>query len=297
MKYFTLLLLAMTTMTIHAQYIDVIQSDTILHWLAAHDNTSLSGTVHSETSEFFTGRTVSVHGTSYAETYNGLQHMHFREDAQHRIYALDPNDTVETLLYAFDAQVGDTIWFHGFIGDSTHQSHDYFYSVEGIDSMVVGGSLRRAIHVNTDIPTGQQGLFFSLTWIEGIGEQHYGLHSVFVTDLYNGYSFCGVHTDTGYIYTASLNCYELLRVQDISEAQKIRVYPTPATEAVMIDNNSTEQLTGYRLVSVTGRQVADGILANKGSAGISLSGVAPGVYFVLLSDDAGHVFQRRIIKQ
>lgn len=115
MKYFTLLLISIAALTARAQYIDLLQSDTSLHWFAAHDNTSLNGTTHSETSENFIGHDTMINGRQYAITYNGLQRRHFREDAQHRIYALDPNDTVETLLYAFDAQPGryhSLPWFH-----------------------------------------------------------------------------------------------------------------------------------------------------------------------------------------
>lgn len=297
MKYFTLLLISIAALTARAQYIDLLQSDTSLHWFAAHDNTSLNGTTHSETSENFIGHDTMINGRQYAITYNGLQRRHFREDAQHRIYALDPNDTVETLLYAFDAQPGDTIAFHGFIGDTTLQSHEFFYAIDSVDSMMIGGTLRHAVHVSTDIPSGQTGQTFALTWIEGIGDQHYGLHSVFVSDIYNGYSFCGIHTDTGYVYFAALKCYELLSVKDLSEAQTIRLYPNPATAKLTVENNSTELLAGYRIVDITGQQVADGILDNRASGSIPVSSLAPGVYFVLLSDANGHVFKQRIIKQ
>lgn len=297
MKYFTLLFLTIATFCARAQYVDLLQSDSSLHWFAAHDNSSLSGTTHSETSENFIGHDTTIHGLQYAITYNGLQRRHFREDAQHRIYGLDPNDTVETLLFAFDAQAGDTIRFHGFIGDSSQLSHDYFYAVDSIDSVAVGASLRRAIHVTSNIPTGQPGIFFPLTWIEGIGEQYYGLHSVFVSDLYNGYSFCGVHADTGYVYTASAACYELLSVSDLTQDARIRIYPTPASDIIHIENMSTERLTGYRIVNLTGQQVADGLLANAAYSGMTVGQLAPGVYFLLVIDDEGHTYKKRVIKQ
>lgn len=297
MKYFTLILIMAATLTTRAQYIDLLQSDTSLYWFAAHDNTSLSGTTHSETSEHFLGRDTMINGRQYAVTYNSLQRRHFREDAQHRIYALDPNDTVETLLYDFSAQVGDTIFFRGFIGDSTHMTRSFYYAVDSINSVDINGSPRRAIHVNTNIPSGVQGYYLSLTWIEGIGEQHYGLHSVFVTDLYNGYSFCGVYQDTAYIYVAALHCYELLSVKDLTETTSIRLYPVPASDAVTIDNNSSELLTRYRLLDVTGQLVGDGILNNQGRNSIALSGLAPGVYFALMSDARGRTYKQRIIKR
>lgn len=297
MKYFTLLLITLATLTGRAQYIDLLQSDSTLHWFAAHDNTSLSGTTHSETSENFLHHDTVIHGLQYAVTYNGLQRRHLREDSQHRIYALDPNDTVETLLYAFDAQVGDTIRFHGFIGDTSLQSHEFYYAVDSVDSVDVQGGQRRAVHVSTNISTGLQGTYFDLTWIEGIGEQHYGLHSVFVSDIYNGYSFCGVHADTGYVYRANPSCFELLSVSDLSLAQQIHLYPIPASDAVAIENNSSERLTGYKLVDMAGQQVGDGILANATYSSIPVSTLPAGVYIALLTDEMGRVYQQRIVKQ
>src|SRR4051812_17425246 len=77
---------------------DITASSPSLYWYNAHDPCSLNGCTHSETAEHFIGHDTVIHGITYAVTYDSLQRRHMRMDAQHRVYALDPNDTVESLL-------------------------------------------------------------------------------------------------------------------------------------------------------------------------------------------------------
>lgn len=299
MKYFTFffcLLLAGRNVDAQA-YIDIIQTDTSVRWFAAHDNTSLSGTTHSETSEHFTGQTATINSQQYAVTNNGLQDRHMRSDAQHRVYGLDANDTVETLYFAFDAQAGDTIPFHGFIGDSSLQSHEFFYAIDSVDSVDVNGSMRRQLHVNTNIGSGVAGQYLSLTWIEGVGEKNYGLHSVFVNDLYNGYSFCGIYKDTAYTYIAHLNCFELTTIRELSPAQRLQVYPIPTSAILTVINNTSEELSQYDLTNLSGQILYSGRLTGVDRNKIDLGALDDGVYFLRIRDDMGNGYTRRVVKR
>ncbi|MCW3124516.1 MAG: hypothetical protein JWO03_174 [Bacteroidetes bacterium] len=299
MKYFTLLLCLLSAgMATQAQiYIDITQSDTSLYWFAAINNTSVNGTQHSEVAEHFTGGTRSLHGITYAETDNGLQRRYMRSDVQHRVYGLDPNDTVETLYYAFDALVGDTIRFHGFIGDSSLQSHDFFYAVDSIDSIDINGVLRKEIYVSTDIGTGTPGLFFRLAWIEGIGEKYTGLRSVFQADIYDGYSFCGIHQGTAYIYSVNNSCYDLLGINGLPDSYKLRVYPTPADDILTVENNTSERLGTYTIVDASGQVAGTGDMPALTGGVLPIGGLSAGVYFLVVRDDMGNTYKQKVIRR
>jgi hypothetical protein len=294
MKYFALLLcLSGMSHVCKAQaFIDITASDTSLYWFASHDPTSNNGTSHYETDEHFIGHDTIIHGLQYAITYNGLQRQFLRSDSQ-KVYALDLQDTIDNLLFDFGAQIGDTLRFHGFL---LSHSENYFYAIDSVDSVVVHGSLRRRLHVSSDIENTSPTDFYGFTWIEGVGERNFGLHSIFVSDINNGYSFCGQYQYSAYIYTAFPTCYLLTGINDINASSRIHIYPTPTDGILTIDNNSGNKLEKYTMIDDSGMSIYTGNLTDA-SSHIDMSSLATGIYCLLLYDDKGNVLTQRVVKR
>jgi hypothetical protein len=161
---------------------------------------------------------------------------------------------------------------------------------------MVGSSVRRQLHVSTNISTGVPSQYLALTWIEGIGEKAYGLHSIFVPDLYNGFSFCGVYNDTAYVYIANLNCYQLTAAKELPEAERMKVYPVPASNLLTVQNKSRHISNDYDLVDISGR-VYRGAFSGPERNNIDLRPFADGVYLLVVYDDAGNTYKQKVVKR
>jgi hypothetical protein len=87
-------------------------------------------------------------------------------------------------------------------------------------------------------------------------------------------------------------------VKDNAITSRIRVYPNPAREHVMVDLDAfSGHLQKIELVDATGQQVISPVLSPSGnSVDISLANLSEGVYFVRMYTDKGIVTRKIILK-
>ena len=232
-----------------------------------------------------------------------------REEEQ-KVYVLDSiEDTyVDKLLYDFTLNVGDTLrmdegsYFHRpEVGDDWNDiagrkrcndryQRDVFdeldpysgFEVTSIESIVVAGKPRKAIHWNN-----------GNTWVVGLGE----ISEYPLAQFYMDYSSCT--TPPFYLLYQKSNgeySYEVLDLHqytpdpclsgiDDNKAYALRIARTPDALVVTLPGD------GYRLaelIDTTGRLVwCEYLDGEPGEVSVPTTALAPGVYVVALTDNRG----------
>jgi len=79
-------------------------------------------------------------------------------------------------------------------------------------------------------------------------------------------------------------------INNLINAENIKVGPNPTTGLISINNNSNTQLAIFSLFDLTGRKVAEGKIA-QGTNYMQLSGVSEGVYLYSIQDEGSSVLK------
>jgi hypothetical protein len=79
-------------------------------------------------------------------------------------------------------------------------------------------------------------------------------------------------------------------INNISNAENIKVGPNPTTGLISINNNSNTQSAIFTLFDLTGRKVAQGKIA-QGTNYMELTGVSEGVYIYSIQDEGSSVLK------
>ncbi len=144
--------------------------------------------------------------------------------------------------------------------------------------------------------TGSTAGVDSIVWHYGDGHTGSGMTAL------HTYSVSGTYTVCVYVYTScgvDSSCSSVVihipsETATITGSPGITVYPNPANEELNI--MGILQSTAYRLVSVTGLAVQEGVLQT-GSNFVSLRNIAPGIYILEMSDRSGERTIVRVVKE
>jgi hypothetical protein len=123
------------------------------------------------------------------------------QDSIH-FYVRENNDSVfflengsELMLYNFNMQLGDSVSLNSnFYGS-------YFYKATAIDSVLRNGVYLKRITVQTNRSHPQKSGIYQLTWVKGIGDNDYGIMSLYIVDLGFGPSLVCVGELNSSIFT------------------------------------------------------------------------------------------------
>lgn len=213
-----------------------------------------------------------------------------REDNKRVYFYTDYHDT---LLYNFEAAVGDTIPRH-----YMHLSDVDKYKVYKIDTINIGGTLRKRFRASE--------LYYNydtLTIIEGIGREDGGLmmpSRMGNVGYYTHYPMFCCFTAPGITYPdTSSSCYLVwpygtpTSVDDAIDKKVTNVYPNPFAEAIHIDAATAGTAILYNSAGIqTGR-----LLLKEGKNTINASAMSSGVYMLVLKDKAGQITDtRKLVK-
>lgn len=166
-----------------------------------------------------------------------------RENANRQVFCLIPGFT-ETLLFDFNLEVGDTIWYAigGVVCYNTlaFSMHPHFRTVTAIDSFQLkNGQYRKRwdlTGVSNDI------------WVEGIGSLNYaGLFHPLISDIAlcgDSYHFACYKQDNAILYLDNPSCGRCfcqlltrIEIRDNADKGRFELFPNPATCDVTIKVN------------------------------------------------------------
>jgi hypothetical protein len=227
---------------------------------------------------YFKGQDTVINGRTYNKTNRDIM---VRMDTFNRYYLTCYTCDSESLLYDFNARVGDTIYTNP--SDSSK-----YYAILSFDTnTIINGSNRRHYNVfchdNSLLGNGMPN-----DWIEGIGGTWKAMGNYNCPNQGQGCSddFCGVSLQNTFIYGSACSAASVSSVP--SSAPFITLLHTKDELVIHTDIN----IVSYRLINSIGQEV-DAYLLN--NLKISMRGIASGLYILELKDSSGLLYEKKII--
>lgn len=225
-----------------------------------------------------TGDSVIVGGYTYTKViFNNINSVidiaYLREDG---LKTFQLQGTVDVLLFDFGLQVGDSIF-------RSPIDVKYFKCV-GIDSVLVDGMYAKRVSVI-------QHLGYATKWIEGVGDEQFGVFGV--TDPFvgsNAQLVC-VKVDQQTIYSTNGYCW----VSSINQIPETITMNNPVYDNLQVAFNGT-LYSSYQILSIEGRVVAESNLGNSDNANIDFRQFPNGIYVVVFAKKTGERQSYRLMK-
>lgn len=290
----TLFMLLISTLGVNLfsqQYIP-IRSDSTEWIVEAEDPDGEGGDSNFDKFSYVVMGDSMINDTVYQPVYykrNGIQSLFgfiYQDYEQKRIYSADPIYHYDRLLYDFSLSINDTLksLFGNFI-------------VESIDSILIDGEFRKRILFNEFIAYYD---FSQFCIIEGIGSNA-GLFPFdylgIITSRLTCYKENGnpIESMTLTENGCDLNRFTFYSREDYQYID-FQITPNPFSENINIElsqpvNSNLEII----VVDIIGQIVYKTTL-NSGKSEISLLHLSTGIYSIIMTDDVGHVFCKKIIK-
>jgi len=197
----------------------------------------------------------------------------------------------DTLLYDFALQLEDTL--KGFLGNC------YLWTVQSIDSVVVGSSFRRRINFY------DFGDCNDLSIIEGIGSTM-GLIGCMTPAFEGGSGLRCFSVDGEVLYNAPAPCGPDILPCDLQLAVEpagtghqhvpVRIAPNPAVEQVEVDFDPVLLPVEVSITDMTGKTLIHQLIF-KAHTPIDISSLAKGLYVMQVEREGSSISYGKIIKQ
>lgn len=198
-------------------------------------------------------------------------------------HSLNPNDTIERVMYDFSLLQGDTF---NITNETFHSGHADSFAI--VDSVRIIDGLKY-IYFNSKFNTGEP-----YTVIEGIGCNVGILSRHFPSAISANYLLCSYKDNAKTSFKNVLykgDCHPPLSIQETPVRKNdIGVFPNPVSNYLHLENNSTKQISKIRITSLQGIAVKE--VAQPGLSGIPVGEIPAGYYFLNIYWGEGEVLIR-----
>jgi len=275
-------------------------------WVTVFENCFTTPTRIYSISEISENDTI-INGINYSMIYtddvNGSTWCAFREENK-RIYFLFP-DSGEMLLYDFNLEIGDTMFYYF---EDIFELTQHHKVVTAIDTIRLrNGEIRHKWTLEPFIPSVENYSAIWDIWVDGIGSiSRKGLFNPLETyeelngDNYYLGLFC--HNDTTLIYYPpcpylnTFGCYLETSVKSFEDIfNDISIYPNPAQNQVTIDCQE-QKIKDVEIINIIGKVLKQIEIQNNSHFIVGMSDQSAGIYLLKLTTDEG-VVTKKIIKQ
>lgn len=202
-----------------------------------------------------------------------------REDTLGKVYTRRYGANVEEILYDFSLELNDTF----------HLAGSVQFDVYNVDSITINSGERRK---RIQLKAGNYG--FGPTWVEGIGAVYSGpfwIDNFLFSDAST--SLLCFYDDGELLYPESpMTCFEQSTVSahNILPAD-ISIYPNPMSDVLHITHEATP-LRSISILNSIGVKVYESSYVQE----LDVSALNMGTYILLLEDDSGNVYSKKIVK-
>lgn len=277
-------------------------------WVTVFENCFTTPTRIYSVSEISENDTI-INGINYSMIYTdvdtGSTWCAFREENK-RIYFLFPDrNNEEILLYDFNLEVGDTMFYYFEDIFETTQHHKVVTAIDTI--RLTNGEIRHKWTLEPFIPWVENYSAIGDIWVDGIGSIDWqGLFNPLVTlvatngDNYHLGLFC--HNDTTLFYNPPcpyfyvFGCYLETSVKSFEDISNyISIYPNPAQNQVTIDCQE-QKIKDVEVINIIGKVLKRIEIHDDSHFIVGISDLPAGIYLLKFTTDEG-VVTKEIIKQ
>jgi hypothetical protein len=208
----------------------------------------------------------------------------FVRQAGKKVYSYDLINSVDTLLYNFDLQVGDTL-------PLTVINSDTAITVTAITNFQVGNETRSIFDLSSN--SG-----FSVKLIEGIGHDKGFLGTMQPFEFFESELICYSRNDTTYYDNGSGICDLNVGLNELQFTLEVEVFPNPTSDVVTITSPQLEEINFVEIVDLMGANCTVRVdFSSSNKATVNLENLAKGNYFLQLQKRTGEMYRIKIIKE
>jgi hypothetical protein len=208
-----------------------------------------------------------------------------REDSlQRKIYLLLPASSVDTLLYDFTLNPGDTLRTYNACYFCNPNNP---VTVTAIDSILIGTSYRKKWIID-----GSSSGINNASIIEGIGST-LGLLEPMINFEWGGTLLCfSQDNQTLYPMPVSGNCSLITSTGKFVTSPDIQIFPNPARQTFHVQSESI--ISDIKISNASGQIIYKNFFGQK-YAEVNLANTHPGVYFLQLQSENKNIIQTKLL--
>jgi hypothetical protein len=200
-----------------------------------------------------------------------------------KVYSYDLINSVDTLLYDFDLQVGDTL-------PQTIINSDTAITVTAITNFQVGNETRSVFELSTNLGIAEK-------WMEGIGHNKGLLGHMQPFEFFESDLICYSRNDTTYYDNGIDGCDLNVGTMELQANIDLKAYPNPSTDFVTIYSDRLSEIQSIKAIDVNGKQqeLTFALLA-KNEAQLNVKNLATGNFFLRIKLKNGQIAFLQLVK-
>lgn len=208
----------------------------------------------------------------------------FVRQAGKKVYSYDLMNSVDTLLYDFDLQVGDTL-------PLTIINSDTAITVTAITNFQVGIETRSIF----DLSLNSGG---SVKLIEGIGHDKGFLGTMQPFEFAEVGLICYSRNDTTYYDNGIDVCDLNVGLNEFQSKIEVEVFPNPTSDIVTITSPQFAEIQSFEVVDLLGAKCTIMVdFSSSEKAVVNLESLVSGNYILQVHQRNGEVYRLKIVKE
>lgn len=208
----------------------------------------------------------------------------FVRQAGKKVYSYDLMNSVDTLLYDFDLQVGDTL-------PLTIINTDTAITVTAITNFQVGNETRSIFDLSLNSGS-------SVKLIEGIGHNKGFLGTMQPFEFFESELICYSRNDTTYYNNGSGICDLNVGLNEFQSKIEVDVFPNPTSDYVTITSAQMGEIQSFEMVDLLGAKCTIMVdFSSNEKAVVNLESLASGNYILQVHQRNGEVYRLKIVKE
>lgn len=283
----TLLLSILASMTFSQIYYPVIEENKTWNVLAVAFQFP-NDSSYSTLSYKFTGDTI-INSESYKKLYSSNEEnpvnwnlwCFMREDADKRVWLRMVSEEAEFLMYDFSIDVGDSVLVGIY--------EPVYLFVDSISEITINQTERKKYWLSCKIMPE-----YNETWIEGIGSNK-GIcwsGSAFLVGGWYRFLCMSENGELIYMNPNYESCYLITGINEI-EKQLVNIYPNPAKNILVIENNKHIGIESISIIHINGQLIKH---FDSKKTQLDISEFPSGLYVLKISYKNGELTKKIIIE-
>lgn len=208
----------------------------------------------------------------------------FVRQAGKKVYSYDLMNSVDTLLYDFDLQVGETL-------PLTIINSDTDITVTAITNFQVGNETRSIFDLSSNLGVSEK-------LIEGIGHDKGLLGTMQPFEFFESNLICYSRNDTTYYDNGVDVCDLNVGLNEFQSNIKVEVFPNPTSDYLTITSSQFAEIQSFEMVDLLGAKCTIMVdFSSSEKAILNLESLVSGNYILQVHQRNGEVYRLKMVKE